>query len=192
MKSLGVDAGEVGADGFDDSKMFNPGALIGANNFQNVSNLSNISNVFNSLNGAFNEAKNEAAGVSRGLDDAASGLKDVGDSAGSAGSGLGKTAKGADKASDSLDGTNKELEKTKEKAEEAGVTVKQLYKQFTVTTYVADKLSMALDKINNKLEKQKLLTEKYATWSSSYRNSLKAENKLLDEKTAKIKNKSSQ
>lgn len=187
MKSLGVDAGEVGADGFDDSKMFNPGALIGANNFQNVSNLSNISNVFNSLNGAFNEAKNEAAGVSRGLDDAASGLKDVGDSAGSAGSGLGKTAKGADKASDSLDGTNKELEKTKEKAEEAGVTVKQLYKQFTVTTYVADKLSMALDKINNKLEKQKLLTEKYATWSSSYRNSLKAENKLLDEKTAKIK-----
>lgn len=46
---------------------------------------------------------------------------------------------------------------------------------------------MALDKINNKLEKQKLLTEKYATWSSSYRNSLKAENKLLDEKTAKIK-----
>lgn len=118
------------------------------------------------------DIKNKAYGAARGMD----GL-------GRSGSGAGK---GLDRAKKSMDSASKEAEKLNQEAEAAGISVEKLYKTFTVTTYVADELQMALDKVNHQLEKQKLNTQKYATWSQKYRDSLKAENKLIDEKTRKL------
>lgn len=150
----------------------------------NITGLGSVADQVNSNLGDLGQTANDLTG---GLGDTGSAADGAGDSLGGTGDSAKKAGKGAKEAENSLDGTNKALEKTKEEAEAAGVTVEKLYKTFTMTTYVADKLQMALDKVNYQLEKQKLNTQKYATWSAKYRESLKAENKLLDQKTAKIR-----
>lgn len=109
-------------------------------------------------------------------------LDDLGSPSGSGG----KAAKGAGDTGKAADKAAKNAEKLKQEAEAAGVTVEKLYKTFQKQTYVADELSMALDRVNHQLEMQQLNTQKYATWSQKYRDSLRQENKLIDEKTKKL------
>lgn len=121
----------------------------------------------------------DLSSVADQLGDSLDGLGSPSGSGGKAAKGAGDTGKAADKAA-------KNAEKLKEEAESAGVTVEKLYKTFQKQTYVADELSMALDRVNHQLEMQQLNTQKYATWSQKYRDSLRQENKLIDEKTKKL------
>lgn len=121
----------------------------------------------------------DLSSVADQLGDSLDGLGSPSGSGGKAAKGAGDTGKAADKAA-------KNAEKLKQEAEAAGVTVEKLYKTFQKQTYVADELSMALDRVNHQLEMQQLNTQKYATWSQKYRDSLRQENKLIDEKTKKL------
>ncbi len=121
----------------------------------------------------------DLSSVADQLGDSLDGLGSPSGSGGKAAKGAGDTGKAADKAA-------KNAEKLKKEAESAGVTVEKLYKTFQKQTYVADELSMALDRVNHQLEMQQLNTQKYATWSQKYRDSLRQENKLIDEKTKKL------
>lgn len=128
----------------------------------------------------------KAAGSMGDLTSVADGLGESLDDLGSPSGSGGKAAKGAGDAGKSASKAAKDAEKLKKEAESAGVSVEKLYKTFQKQTYVADELSMALDKVNHQLEMQQLNTQKYATWSQKYRDSLREENKLIDQKTKKL------
>lgn len=128
-------------------------------------------------------AMNDVGKVAGTLGDGLQNLSDVGKSAGD---GIGKAGDGGKKASKGLKDASKAAKETADKAKEANVEVEKLYKTFQVQTYVADKLAMSLEKINYQLEKQKMNTQQYATWSTSYRESLRKENKLIEQKTKNI------
>ena len=131
---------------------------------------------------AFDPKKMGLGDFQKGLEGVGQSLDDLSSPSGSGG----KAAKGMDDAGKSAKKAAKEAEKLKKEAESAGVSVELLYKTFQKQTYVADELAMALDKVNHQLEMQQLNTQKYATWSQKYRDSLRAENKLIDEKTKKL------
>lgn len=156
---------------------------------------------FDIMNGAFNAITGntavqsmldsdpvwkKAAGTMGDLSSVADGLGESLNDLGSPEGAGGKAAKGAGDAGKSASKAAKDAEKLKKEAESAGVSVEKLYKTFQKQTYVADELSMALDKVNHQLEMQQLNTQKYATWSQKYRDSLREENKLIDQKTKKL------
>nr|WP_275584058.1 phage tail tape measure protein [Mammaliicoccus sp. E-M24] len=156
---------------------------------------------FDIMNGAFNAITGstavesmldsdpvwkKAAGTMGDLSSVADGLGQSLNDLGSPEGAGGKAAKGAKDAGKSAGKAAKDAEKLKKEAESAGVSVEKLYKTFQKQTYVADELSMALDKVNHQLEMQQLNTQKYATWSQKYRDSLREENKLIDQKTKKL------
>ncbi|QSN68396.1 phage tail tape measure protein [Mammaliicoccus sciuri] len=140
-----------------------------------VQSLLDADPVFKQATGSMGDLSSVADQLGESLD----GLGSPSGSGGKAAKGAGDTGKAADKAA-------KNAEKLKKEAESAGVTVEKLYKTFQKQTYVADELSMALDRVNHQLEMQQLNTQKYATWSQKYRDSLRQENKLIDEKTKKL------
>lgn len=140
-----------------------------------VQSLLDADPIFKQATGSMGDLSSVADQLGESLD----GLGSPSGSGGKAAKGAGDTGKAADKAA-------KNAEKLKKEAESAGVTVEKLYKTFQKQTYVADELSMALDRVNHQLEMQQLNTQKYATWSQKYRDSLRQENKLIDEKTKKL------
>lgn len=147
-----------------------------------VQSLLDADPVFKQATGSMGDLGSVADQLGKSLD----GLGSPSGSGGKAAKGAGDTGKAADKASKGVDKATKSAEKLKKEAEQAGVSVEKLYKTFQKQTYVADELSMALDKVNHQLEMQQLNTQKYATWSQKYRDSLRQENKLIDEKTKKL------
>ncbi|MFQ3843266.1 phage tail tape measure protein [Staphylococcus pseudoxylosus] len=165
------------------------GTLSGLGNVadQVNTNFGELGQSANDLNSGLGDTGKAGKGAGKGLGNTGKAAKGAVSGLGNAGSAAKSAGKGAKDASDGFKDANKELSKTKKEAQAAGVTVEKLYKTYTMTTYVADKLEASLNKVNNQLEKQKLITQKYATWSAKYRDSLKAENKLIDEKTKKLK-----
>ncbi|MEJ7218482.1 phage tail tape measure protein [Staphylococcus gallinarum] len=167
---------------------FKAGNIVGDAIFKKATGtLSGLGNVADQVNTNFGELGQSANDLNSGLGNTGKAGKGAGNGLGKTGSAAKNAGKNSKDANDAFSDTNKELNKTKKEAKDAGVSVEKLYKTFTMTTYVADKLEASLNKVNNQLEKQKINTQKYATWSSKYRDSLKAENKLIDEKTKKIK-----
>lgn len=147
-----------------------------------VQSLLDADPIFKQATGSIGDLSSVSDQLGKSLDD----LGSPSGSGGKAAKGAGDAGKGADKAAKSVDKATKGAEKLKKEAESAGVSVEKLYKTFQKQTYVADELSMALEKVNHQLEMQQLNTQKYATWSSKYRDSLRQENKLIDEKTKKL------
>nr|WP_275590270.1 phage tail tape measure protein [Mammaliicoccus sp. P-M59] len=151
------------------------GAINGITGNTAVQSLLDADPVWQKAAGSMGDLTSVADGLGQSLDD-------LGSPSGSGG----KAAKGAGDAGKASKKAAKDAEKLKKEAESAGVSVEKLYKTFQKQTYVADELSMALDKVNHQLELQHLNTQKYATWSQKYRDSLRQENKLIDEKTKKL------
>lgn len=108
------------------------------------------------------------------------------DKLGKSGAGSGKSLKDFDKsakgAGDSAKKAGKDSEKTAKEIKDLGIEVERATKSFTKNTFILNQHEEALRKINLQIEKQNLQTQKYATHSSAYRNALKQENKLNQQK----------
>lgn len=105
---------------------------------------------------------------------------------GNAGAGSGKSLKDFDRsakgAADRAKKAGKESKKSAKEIKDLGIEVERATKSFTKNTFILNKHEEALRKINLQIEKQNLQTQKYATHSSAYRNALKQENKLNQQK----------
>ena len=106
----------------------------------------------------------------------------VGSSLAGAGDKARKAAKDTEAANKAADKAGKSAGKTAKEIKDLGIEVERATKSFTKNTFVLNKHEEALRKINLQIEKQNLQTQKYATHSSAYRNALKRENKLNEQK----------
>lgn len=107
------------------------------------------------------------------------GAGDAGDVVGSSLAGAGNKAR---KAAKDTEKAGKSAGKTAKEIKNLGIEVERATKSFTKNTFVLNQHEEALRKINLQIEKQNLQTQKYATHSSAYRNALKRENKLNQQK----------
>ena len=127
------------------------------------------------LDKAINDLFKSTPALSKAIDDKAKAHKKLG----KAGVGSGKALKDFDK---SAKGAGKSAKKSTKEIKDLGIEVEKMTKSFTKNTFILNKHEESLRKINLQIEKQNLQTQKYATHSAAYRNSLKKENKLNEQK----------
>ena len=109
-------------------------------------------------------------------------LNGAGDASDVVGSSLAGAGDKAKKAAKDTEKAGKAAGKTAKEIKDLGIEVERATKSFTKNTFVLNQHEEALRKINLQIEKQNLQTQKYATHSSAYRNALKQENKLNEQK----------